>query len=183
HVAPNQGRLLALLVMAIKARRVLEIGTLAGYSTLWMAGALPPDGRLISLEANAAYAAVAQKNIKRAGLHGIVEVRVGPALESLADLEMEPSLLFDFVFIDADKKNNAEYAQWALKLTHPGSLIVMDNVVRDGAVVRGTRADESVRGVRKAMDVLAASRGLMASAIQTVGVKGYDGFAIALVTG
>jgi predicted O-methyltransferase YrrM len=183
HVAPNQGRLLALLVRAIEARRVLEIGTLAGYSALWMAGALPPRGKLISLEANARHAAVAEKNIKRAGLQNIVEVRVGPALESLAALAEDGPALFDFVFIDADKKNNAAYARWALRLTHPGSLIVMDNVVRDGAVLRADGADESVRGVREGNDVLAASTGLMATAIQTVGVKGYDGFAIALVTG
>jgi len=182
HVAPNQGKLLALLVKAIKARQVLEIGTLAGYSALWMARSLPPGGRLVSLEANAEHAAVARRAIQGAGLAGTVEVRVGPALELLPALAAQAEV-FDFVFVDADKKNNAAYIEWALELTHPGSLIVVDNIVRDGAVLRADDGDESVRGVREGNRVMAGSPRLMTTALQTVGAKGYDGFAIALVTG
>jgi predicted O-methyltransferase YrrM len=181
HVAPNQGKLLNLLARLRGARRILEIGTLGGYSTIWLARAMPDDGRLISLEYDPRHAAVARANIAGAGLAGRVEVRVGPALESLPQLAREKREPFDMVFIDADKPNNPEYLRWALRLSAVGSLIVVDNVVRGGQVADPRSADPSVVGSRKLIDALAAEPRVTATAIQTVGAKDYDGFAIALV--
>lgn len=181
-VAPNQGKLLMLLAQLQGARRILEIGTLGGYSTIWLARALPADGRLVTLEANPDYAEVARGNLARAGLAGVAEVRVGPALETLPRLAGEGLAPFDVVFIDADKPSTPEYFQWALRLARRGTLIVVDNVVRDGAVVDADSEDASVRGIRRFNELLAAEPRVSATAIQTVGSKGYDGFALALVT-
>jgi predicted O-methyltransferase YrrM len=183
EVSPNQGKLLMLLARSIGARRVLEIGTLGGYSTIWLARALPAEGRLITLEADGKHAEVARKNIAAAGFGAIVDIRIGQALDSLPRIEAEKAGPFDVVFIDADKPNNPTYFAWALKLTRPGSLIIADNVVRYGALIDSASQDPSVRGVRNFMEVIAAEKRVSATAIQTVGVKGHDGFAIALVTG
>ncbi len=177
-VAPNQGKLLHLLARLKGARRILEIGTLGGYSTIWLARALPEDGQLISLEFNPRHAEVARTNIASAGLADRVEVRVGPALDTLPTLEGP----FDLFFIDADKVNNAVYVQWALRLSTVGSLIIVDNVVRGGCVVDDTSEDPAVLGTRELFELLAAEPRLSATAIQTVGGKSYDGFALALVT-
>lgn len=182
QVTPNQGKLLHLIARFGNARSILEIGTLGGYSTIWLARALPPDGRLVTLELEETYAEVARKNIARAGLTDLVEVRVGLALETLAQLAAEGAGPFDLVFIDADKPSNPEYFTWALELSHPGSLIVVDNVVRDGAVADEENADPDVQGVRLMNELIAAEPRVTATAIQTVGSKGYDGFAVALVT-
>ncbi|SRR6266508_1331918 len=181
NVAPNQGKLLHILALAHGARSILEIGTLAGYSTIWLARALPAGGKLITLEGNPKHAAVARANIARAGLAEIVEVRVGKALDTLPQLAAEGHGPFDLVFIDADKPNTAAYFAWALKLTRRGSLIIVDNVVRDGAVIDEGSADTSVQGVRRFNAALAAEPRVSATAIQTVGSKGYDGMAIAVV--
>jgi predicted O-methyltransferase YrrM len=183
NVAPNQGKLLHLLARIQGARRILEIGTLGGYSTIWLGRALPADGRLITLEYQAKHAEVARRNLERAGLAGITEVRVGPALESLPKLAEEQPEPFDLVFIDADKVNNAHYVEWALKLTRPGSLIVLDNVVRGGQVTDAGSEDPSVRGTRAALELMASNPKLSATAVQTVGSKGHDGFALARVVG
>ncbi|MGW2284120.1 O-methyltransferase [Streptomyces phaeochromogenes] len=184
NVAPPQGKLLHLLAVIQGATRILEIGTLGGYSTIWLARALPEDGRLITLEYSERHAEVARRNLARAGLDKITEVRVGPALDSLAKLADEGDgnpAPFDLVFIDADKVNNPRYVEWAVKLTRPGSLIILDNVVRGGAVTDATSDDPSVRGTREALDLFATHPKLTATAIQTVGSKGYDGFALARV--
>ncbi|MET8663767.1 O-methyltransferase [Streptomyces tendae] len=182
HVSPNQGKLLSLLATLRGARRILEIGTLGGYSTIWLARALPADGRLVTLEADAAYAAVAAANISRAGLDGIVDLRVGRAVDSLPQLADEEQGPFDLVFIDADKPSNPLYLEWALRLTRPGSVIIGDNVVRDGAVVDATSSDPRVQGVRRFTELISEHPRLTATTIQTVGAKGYDGFTLALVT-
>jgi predicted O-methyltransferase YrrM len=182
NVSPLQGKLLHLLARAIGARNVLEIGTLGGYSTIWLARALPEGGRLISLEAEARHAEVARTNIAGAGLQAIVEVRLGMALDTLPGLAAERREPFDFVFIDADKPNNPAYFDWALQLSRPGSIIVVDNVVRDGEVIDAGSDSPTVQGVRRVLERLAAEPRVSATAIQTVGAKGYDGFAIALVT-
>jgi predicted O-methyltransferase YrrM len=182
NVSPVQGKLLHLLARAIGARNVLEIGTLGGYSTIWLARVLPDGGRLISLEADAKHAEVAGANIARAGMENKVEVRLGLALDLLPGLAAEIREPFDFVFIDADKPNNAAYFDWALKLSRPGSIIVVDNVVRDGDVIDAASDSPTVQGVRRFLERLAAEPRVSATAIQTVGTKGYDGFAIALVT-
>jgi predicted O-methyltransferase YrrM len=183
NVAPNQGKLLHVLARAIGARRILEIGTLGGYSTIWLARALPVDGRLITLEADPRHAEVARANIARAGLAGVVEVRLGPALDTLPQLSSDHGEPFDLVFIDADKQSNADYFGWAMRgLTRPGSLIVVDNVVRGGAVVEPDSDDPRVAGTRRLFDVLGTEPRVSATAVQTVGSKGYDGFAIAVVT-
>jgi predicted O-methyltransferase YrrM len=182
-VSPLQGRLLELLARLQGARAILELGTLAGVSTIWLARALPADGRLVTLEADAGYAAVARENLARAGLADIVDVRVGPALETLPALAAQDAGPFDLVFIDADKRSNPDYLGWALRLTAPGSLIVADNVVRGGAVADGAGDDPSAVGVRRFLDLVGAEPRLIATAIQTVGIKGHDGFALALVTG
>jgi predicted O-methyltransferase YrrM len=182
QVAPNQGKLLHLLARLRGARRILEIGTLGGYSTLWLARALPEDGRLVTLEADARHAEVAAANIARAGLEAVVDLRVGRALDTLPELVDDSAGPFDFVFIDADKPSNPEYLDWALRLTRPGSVIVGDNVVRDGAVTDADSDDSRVRGVRRFTELVARHPRLTATAVQTVGEKGYDGFVLALVT-
>ncbi|WP_329409374.1 O-methyltransferase [Streptomyces sp. NBC_00704] len=180
-VTANQGKLLQLLAEIQGARSILEIGTLGGYSTIWLARALPPDGRLVSLEYDPRHAEVATRNIARAGLDKLVEVRVGAALESLPLLADENPPPFDLVFIDADKTNNASYMEWALRLTSAGSLIVLDNVVRGGRVVDADSDAADVLGTRAAIDLIATHPRLSGTAIQTVGTKGYDGFALARV--
>jgi predicted O-methyltransferase YrrM len=180
-VSPNQGKFLHLLARIKGARSILEVGTLGGYSTIWLARALPEGGRLVTLESEPKHADVARANIARAGLPGVVDIRLGPAAETLPQLEVEGIGPFDLVFIDADKVNTAEYFSWALKLTRPGSVIIVDNVVRKGAVVDAGSDDPNVEGVRRFYKVLAAEPRVSATAIQTVGSKGYDGFALALV--
>ena len=180
-VTPNQGRLLQILALSVGARAILEIGTLGGYSTIWLARALPDGGRLITLEASPRHAEVASANIARAGLAEIVEVRLGKAIDTLPKLADEGRGPFDLVFIDADKASTADYFAWALKLTRRGSLIVVDNVVRNGAVIDANSTDVSVQGVRRFNDVLAAEPRVTATMLQTVGSKGYDGLAIGIV--
>jgi len=180
-VAPNQGKLLHLLARMQHARRILEIGTLGGYSTIWLARALPADGRLITMEFEPKHAAVAQSNIDRAGLGDRVEIRVGAALDSLAQLAAESPAPFDMIFIDADKPNNPNYLAWALQFSRPGTVIIGDNVVRDGAILDPADPDPRVQGTRQFLELLAAEPRLAATALQTVGSKGYDGFAMALV--
>lgn len=181
-VSPAQGKLLNILVRMHGAKRVLEVGTLGGYSAIWMAQALPADGKLVSLEYVSRHAEVARENIERAGLSDKVEIRVGEAAKTLADLQREGQAPFDFIFIDADKSNNAIYLDWALRLARKGTVIVCDNVIRDGDIVDTTHTDPGVEGTRAAFDFIAANPGLDATAIQTVGTKGYDGFIIATVT-
>jgi predicted O-methyltransferase YrrM len=181
QVAANQGKLLALLARLCGAQAILEIGTLGGYSTIWLGRALPPGGRVVTLESNPRHAEVARANLARAGLEAVVDVRVGRAVDSLAALAAEGAGPFDLVFIDADKPSNPDYLAWALRLTRAGSVIVADNVVRDGRVV-DPGGDASVQGVRRFLERVAAEPRLSATALQTVGSKGYDGFALALVT-
>jgi predicted O-methyltransferase YrrM len=177
-----QGKLLELLARLHGARAILEIGTLAGISAIWLARALPDGGRLVTLESDARYADVARANLARAGFEDVVEVRVGLALDTLPQLAAEGSGPFDLVFIDADKRSNPAYLGWALELSRPGSLIVADNVVRGAAVADAASEDPSVVGIRRFLDLVAAEPRLTATAIQTVGAKGHDGFALALVT-
>jgi predicted O-methyltransferase YrrM len=181
NVAPNQGKLLHLLARLQGARTILEIGTLGGYSTIWLARALPPNGRLISLEYNPKHADVARANIANAGIADIVDVRTGKAIDLLPQIAAEGHGPFDFIFIDADKPSNTEYFQWALRLARPGSLIIVDNVVRNGEVIDATSTDPSVQGVRRFNEFLASEKRVSATALQTVGSKGYDGLALALV--
>lgn len=181
-VTPSQGKLLHLLARSVKARSILEIGTLGAYSTIWMARALPANGRLITLEFSSKHAHVARKNIARAGLSRKVELREGAALDTLPKIAAERRR-FDFFFIDADKENNANYFQWALKLSHPGSLMFIDNVIRDGEVANARSKDPMIQGVRRLNDLLAKEKRVVATTIQTVGAKGYDGFTLALVVG
>lgn len=181
NVAPNQGQLLALLAMSIGAENILEIGTLGGYSTIWLARALPHHGHLVTLEANPQYAEVARANITRAGLIDRVEMRIGAALETLPTLENRKP--FDFIFIDADKQNNVGYFEWALRLARAGSLIIVDNVVRDGAVIDPDSDDDRVQGVRRFVERAASEPRVVATALQTVGSKGYDGFVMLRVNG
>jgi predicted O-methyltransferase YrrM len=180
-VTPTQGKLLQLLARIHNARAILEIGTLGGYSTIWLARALPADGRLITLEIDPNYAAIARANLERAGLSAQVEVRVGAAITSLPQLD--PNQPFDLVFIDADKASTPAYLEWALRLTRRGSLIIIDNVVRNGGVTDANNPDASIQGVRQALAAMAANPRLSVTAVQTVGSKGYDGFALAIVTG
>jgi predicted O-methyltransferase YrrM len=182
NVAPNQGKLLHLLVRIHGARSVLEIGTLGGYSTIWLARALPSGGKVVTLEADLKHAAVARANLARADLAGVVDVRLGRALDTLPQIAREGLGPFDFFFIDADKANIPHYFKWALDLSRPGSVIVVDNVVRGGAVLDASSSDANVQGVRRFNELVAAERRVSATAIQTVGSKGYDGFAIAVVT-
>ncbi len=176
-VSPAQGKLLHLLARAIGARRILEIGTLGGYSTIWLARALPADGSLVTCESSARHAEVARANIARAGLDDRVEIRQGPALDTLSELAGP----FDLVFVDADKPSNADYFGWALRLTRPGSVIIVDNVVREGRVLEADSDDAAVLGTRRFTEMLAAERRVSATEIQTVGSKGHDGFALAVV--
>jgi predicted O-methyltransferase YrrM len=175
------GKMLHLLVRIQQAKMVLEIGTLGGYSTIWLARALSPAGRLISLEIDAGRAELARTNLKRAGLESHVEVREGPAINTLRRLKEDGVGPFDFIFIDADKPNNPEYLKWALELSRPGTVIVGDNVVRDGAVADAQSMDPNVVGVRKFLEDVGRHPRLSATVIQTVGLKGYDGFMIAQV--
>ncbi|MCW5695530.1 MAG: O-methyltransferase [Bauldia sp.] len=181
QVAPNQGKLLCLLARAMGAKAALEIGTLGGYSTIWLGRAVAPSGRVLSLELSEAHARVARTNLDEAGLSAVAEVRVGPALDSLADIAAKGAGPFDLVFIDADKANIPDYFDWSMKLTRPGSLIVIDNVVRDGEVAEAASADPSVRAIRQLNDRLKTDARVSATTIQTVGVKGYDGFTLILV--
>jgi predicted O-methyltransferase YrrM len=181
QVSAAQGKLLQLLVRLLGARKVLEFGTLGGYSAILMARALPEDGRLTTLEARPEYAAIARKSIERAGLGDRVEIRVGPALEALPVLEAEGAGPFDLVFIDADKVNTPNYFAWALERTRPGGLIVADNVVRGGTLADASDPDEATRAQRRLHEMLAEDSRVEATTIQTVGAKGYDGFLIALV--
>ncbi|HEY6193577.1 MAG TPA: O-methyltransferase [Candidatus Eisenbacteria bacterium] len=181
QVAPNQGRLLQLLARAIGARAILELGTLGGYSTLWLARGLAPGGRLVTLEAEPRHAAVAEATFARAGLADVISLRLGPALATLEQLVAERAGPFDLVFIDADKPSMPDYFTWALRLSRPGTVIVADNVVRDGEVADATSADPSVQGVRRMNELIAAEPRVSATALQTVGSKGYDGFAFVLV--
>jgi predicted O-methyltransferase YrrM len=181
QVSPTMGKLLQLLAQSIGARKILEIGTLGGYSTIWLARGVVPGGRVITLELNSAYAEVARSNLERAGLATLVEVRVGPALETLPLLAAEASGPFDLIFIDADKESTADYFRWALKLSRRGSLIVVDNVVREGSLIDEDRRDAHIQGIRDFYALAAVEPRVSMTAIQTVGIKGYDGFAIALV--
>jgi len=180
-VAANQGQLLALFVRMTQARRILEIGTLGAYSSIWMARALPPDGKLVTLESDPTHADVARKNIRLAGLNDRIELIEGPALSSLENFgEILP---FDLIFIDADKPNNPGYLEWALHYSRPGTMIIGDNVVRDGEVINGQSDDTRVLGVRRFIEMIGDNPRLTATALQTVGVKGWDGFTLAMVNG
>lgn len=182
NVSASQGKLLMLLARLAHASQILEIGTLGGYSSIWLARALPPAGRLITLEAHPKHAEVARSNIARAGLASQVDVRLGDARASIQDLVAEGSGPFDLIFIDADKQSIPYYLEWSLKLARTGTLIIVDNVVRDGALIDASSDDPNVRGARKMHEMLAAEPRLSATTIQTVGSKGYDGFTVALVT-
>ncbi len=176
QISPAQGKLLHLLARLVGARRVLEVGTLAGYSTIWLARALPRDGQLVTLELSPEYAAVARANLERAGLASIAEVRVGPAADTLPTLAGEPP--FDLVFIDADKRSTPLYFDWALRLTRPGAVIIVDNVVRRGALADADTDDPDVRGMREFVERLGLEERADGTVLQTVGAKGYDGFAL-----
>jgi len=181
QVSPPQGRLLELLARALRARQILEIGTLGGYSTLWLARGLAPGGRIVTLEVDPKHADVARRNFERAGSSGAIELRLGAALETLPRMVEERAGPFDLVFVDADKPSLPDYFSWSLKLSRPGTLIVIDNVVRDGDVVDATSADASVQGVRRMNERIAAEPRVTATTLQTVGGKGYDGLAFVLV--
>ena len=180
-VSPAQGKLLSLLARIQGAKKILEVGTLGGYSTIWLARALQPGGKVVTLELDPHHAKVAQANVDRAELSASVDIRVGPALKSLEALGKEAGEPFDLIFIDADKPNNPNYLGWAMKLSRPGSVIVCDNVIRDGDVLDAKSGDENVEGARAAFDFIGKDKRLDGTAIQTVGVKGYDGFTIAIV--
>ena len=182
NVAPNQGKLLHVLARAVDAKRILEVGTLGGYSTIWLARALAPGGKLITLEYDPKHADIARANIERAGLSHLVEIRLGKAIDTLPRIAAERGGAFDFVFIDADKPGNADYFAWAMKMTHIGSLIIVDNVVRKGGVI-DPAGDAQVQGARRLFEAMAKEPRVSATAVQTVGGKGYDGFAIAVVIG
>ena len=180
-VAPNQGKLLMLIARLSGARSVLELGTLGGYSTIWLARGLPEDGRVVTLEAVPQHAEVARANVDRAGVGGRVDIRVGAALDTLPELEAEQAGPFDVVFIDADKENYPHYLEWTLKLTRPGSVIIGDNAIRKGHVIDADSDDENVRATRSFLELAAADPRLDATAVQTVGSKGWDGFLLAIV--
>ena len=183
HVAPNQGKFLHLLARAIGAKNILEIGTLGGYSTIWLARALRAGGKLVTLEADARHADVARANLARAGVSDKVELILAPAIETLPRLERDRRGPFDLIFIDADKPSTADYFDWSVKLSRPGTLIIVDNVVRKGAVADASSTDENVKGIRRFATALAAEKRVTATALQTVGSKGYDGFVMAMVNG
>jgi predicted O-methyltransferase YrrM len=181
-VSPAQGKMLHLLAMAIGAKRILEIGTLGGYSTIWLARALPADGKLITLEVSEEHAKVARANLVNAGVDSRVDVRVAPALDSLPILSDEGAGPFDLVFIDADKESNSAYFTWALRMSRPGTMIIVDNIVRAGQVLDPDDPDPRVRGARQFAELASDQRRVSATTIQTVGVKGWDGFTLAVVT-
>ena len=181
QVSAPQGKLLMLLARMCGARRILEIGTLGGYSTIWLARALPAEGRLVSLEIDPLHAEVARANLAGAALRAAVEVRVGRALDTLPELARDGAAPFDLVFIDADKASNAEYLDWAVRLSRPGAVIVIDNVVRGGRILDESSDDPSIVGTRRLFEMIRADSRLDATVLQTVGVKGYDGFVIAVV--
>ena len=181
NVSPAQGKFLHLMAKAIGARRILEIGTLGGYSTIWLGRALPADGTLVTIEAEPRHAEIARENVAAAGLSQIVDLRIGRALDVLPEIERDRLGPFDVSFIDADKPNTPEYFTWALRLSRPGSVIIADNVVRDGAVADRSSRDASVRGMQRLLALIASEPRVSATVIQTVGAKGYDGFAMALV--
>ena len=181
QVTALQGKMLGMFARMVGARRILEVGTLGGYSTIWLARALPEGGRLVTLEAAAKHAAVARKNLERAGVLGKVELREGPALETLPRLVAEGAGPFDMIFLDADKEHNAEYLQWAIRLSRVGTVIVTDNVVREGAVIDAASEDPMVQGTRRFFEAVAAEPHVTATAIQTVSGKKYDGFALLMV--
>jgi predicted O-methyltransferase YrrM len=183
NVAPNQGALLQILARSVGAKRILEVGTLGGYSTIWLARALPKGGKLITLEVDKKHADVARANFERAGLGGVIELRLGRGIDLLPKIAAEKAGPFDLTFIDADKPGNADYFDWALKLSRPGSLIIVDNVVRGGDVADAKSRDSSVRGVHRLVERIAGEKRVMTTVIQTVGVKGYDGLSISLVLG
>ena len=180
-VTPLQGKFLELLVRATGAKRILEIGTLGGYSTIWLARAIPEDGIVVTLELEPRHAQIAKQNIAAAGFADLVDVRVGPAAETLAALVKDRTAPFDFIFIDADKASYPEYLQLSLKLSRPGTLIVADNVVRDGKVIEPNHPDPNIQGVRRFTEMISAEPRVSATALQTVASKGYDGFIIAIV--
>jgi predicted O-methyltransferase YrrM len=181
-VSPLQGKFLQVLIQITQAKRVLEIGTLGGYSTICMARALPRGGRIVTLEFEPRHAEVARTNLRKAGLLNRVDIRVGRALDSLPVLEFEGAGPFDFIFIDADKENNPQYLEWALKLSRRGTVIVVDNVARHGTVIQAKSKEPDIRGTRRMLKMMANHPRLAATALQTVGVKGLDGFAMAVVT-
>ena len=181
-VSPTQGKLLHLLARMQSAQNILEIGTLGGYSTIWLARALPPDGHLISLELDPKHAEVARANVARAGLSNVVEIKLGRAIDSLQQLVRDGGKPFDLIFIDADKQGYSDYLKWSLKLARQGTLIVADNVVRKGEVVNPGSTDSNVQGIRRFNELLAAQKNVTTTEIQTVGSKGYDGLALILVT-
>ncbi len=180
-VTPNQGKFLYLLAKLQRARQIMEVGTLGGYSTIWLARALPPEGRLITLELEAKHAEVARQNLVRAGVAARVQIKVGRAADSLAALQQERSGPFDFVFIDADKPSTLDYFRSALELCRPGALIVVDNVIRKGEIADAKSTDASVLGMRRFLEGLASEGRVEATGLQTVGAKGYDGFVVARV--
>jgi predicted O-methyltransferase YrrM len=182
-VTPAQGKLLHILARLQGARRILEIGTLGGYSTIWLGRALPADGKLLTVEVNPEYAKIARENISRAGLDAVVDLRLGPALETLPRIAAEGAGPFDLIFIDADKHNIPKYFEISCGLSRLGSLIIVDNVVRDGRVLDAKSHDPDIQGIRRFNQLLSRKQGVCATALQTVGAKGYDGFAILLVTG
>ena len=181
-VSAAQGKLLNILARMMGAKRILEIGTLGGYSTIWLARALQPGGQVVTLELEPRHAEVARANLANAGLADVVDIRIGPALKSLEAIAREAGGPFDLVFIDADKTNNRNYLTWAMKLSRPGTVIICDNVVREGAVLEVGARDPFIAGVQATVDFIASEARLDGTAIQTVGAKGYDGFAIAIVT-
>ena len=181
QVSPCQGKLLMLLALVTRAERILEVGTLGGYSTIWLARGLAPGGRVVTLEISERHVAVARENIRRAGLADVVDLRVGPAAESLRQLVEEGRGPFDLIFLDADKPSNPQYLAWSLQLSRSGTLIIADNIVREGKVLDAASRDTAIQGIRLFNERLAAEPRVQATVIQTVGVKGYDGFAVARV--
>lgn len=182
NVTSNQGKFLMLLARMIGARRILEIGTLGGYSTIWLGRGIPEDGRIVTLELVQKHADIARRNLEHAGLDAITEIRVGKATDSLYQLIAEGTEAFDMVFIDADKASLPDYLEWSLQLSRPGTVVIADNVVRRGEVANPDTTDQDVRGVQRYLELVGAESRLESTAIQTVGAKGYDGFAISLVT-
>lgn len=180
-ISANQGKFLHLMAKLVNAKKILEIGTLAGYSTIWMARALPPGGRLITLELDPLHAEVARKNIRAAGLEAVVDIRIGKAMDSLQQMEAAGEGPFDMIFIDADKPPYAEYFQWAVRLSRPGTLIIADNVIREGKILDEHDKDEMVAGVQRFNKMLSENSAVDATIIQTIGEKEHDGMALAIV--